>query len=216
MKNIVCFGDSNTWGCPPFVNIAVPPERYPKAHRWAHIMARELGEDVEVMEDGLSARTTVFDDPVEGQHKNGSRLIQACIETHSPLDLIIIMLGTNDYKVVYNATAFTSARGILTLIQQIKGYYVLADRCPEILIVTTPAITSIAEPAFWGDAWRRCEGHADYLAQVAERTGCFHFDSNTVTSVAGDGIHLDEAGHLALGKALAKEVRQILTLISMK
>jgi lysophospholipase L1-like esterase len=212
MACIVCYGDSNTWGCPPFEHIANSPVRMPKEQRWPQIMARVAGADVDVIEEGLSARTTVFDDPVEGEHKNGSRLIVPCIETNSPLDLLIIMLGTNDYKVHFNGTSFTSARGILTIVQQVKGYYVLSDRCPEILIVTPPSISAEAEPAFWGDAWKRCEGYADYLHQVAERTGCFHFDCNAVASVAADGIHLDVAGHRALGEALGQEARRILAL----
>ncbi|MDQ0318628.1 lysophospholipase L1-like esterase [Pararhizobium capsulatum DSM 1112] len=212
MTTILCFGDSNTWGCPPFINLALAPNRIPKEQRWAHIMAREAGQNVEVVEDGLSGRTTVFDDPIEGDHKNGSRLIVASIETHAPLDLIVIMLGSNDFKMHFNSSAFTSARGVLTLVQQIKGYYVLAERNPEILIVAPPAITQRAEPEFWGDAWRRCDGHAEYLRQVAERTGCFYFDCNLVARAGEDGVHLDLAGHRALGQALGREARQILAL----
>lgn len=216
MTTIVCFGDSNTWGCAPFVSTAAPPERIPKESRWAQIMAREVGPDIEVIEDGLSGRTTVFDDPIEGAHKNGSRLILACLETHAPFDLLVIMLGGNDFKIHFNATAFTSARGTLTLIQQIKGYYALAERCPEILIVTPPSISKDAEPEFWGNAWLRCQGHADYLAQIAERTGCFHFDSNTVVNVGPDGTHLDVKAHRALGKALGREAQKILSLAASR
>ncbi len=212
MTTILCFGDSNTWGCPPFTNLALPPERMPKEQRWTRIMVREAGENIEVIEDGLSGRTTVFDDPIEGEHKNGSRLIIASIETHAPVDLVVIMLGVNDFKVHFNTTAFTSARGVLTLIQQVKGYYALAELGPEILIVAPPAITPQAEPEFWGDAWRRMEGHADYLRQVAERTGCFYFDCNSVAQVGGDGVHLEASGHQALGKALGREARQILNM----
>ncbi len=215
MPSIVCFGDSITWGCPPFESTALAPNRMAKQDRWTHIMANGTGVEIDLVEDGLSGRTTVFDDPVEGDYKNGSRLILACIETHAPLDLLVIMLGSNDFKIQFNATAFTSARGMLTLIQQVKGYYVLSDQCPEILIITPPAIGRDAEPAFWGDAWQRCQGHADYLGQVAERTGCFHFDCNSVAKAAGDGVHLDLAGHRALGEALAKQVSDILSINSL-
>lgn len=212
MPTIVCFGDSNTWGCKPFTSTVALPQRIEKSKRWAQIMAREAGPDVEVIEDGLSGRTTVFDDPIEGDHKNGSRLIIPCLETHAPIDLLVIMLGGNDFKIHINATAFTSARGVLTLIEKVKGYYVLAERCPEILIVTPPAIDDRTVPEFWGDAWRRCQGHADYLSQVAERTGCFHFDASTVATVGMDGTHMDEEAHAALGLALGKEAHNILAL----
>lgn len=217
MKTIVCYGDSITWGCLPFASVAAPPIRLAKAQRWAHvmareIMAREIGQELEIVEDGLSGRTTIFDDPIEGAHKNGSRHLPVCIEANSPLDLLIIMLGGNDFKIHFNATAFTSARGMLTLIHQVKGFYALSDGCPEILIVTPPKISTRAEPAFWGDAWQRCQGHADYLSQVAERTGCHHFDANSVTEPGMDGTHIDARGHEALGKALATQVSQILAL----
>ncbi|MGJ8590088.1 MAG: SGNH/GDSL hydrolase family protein [Yoonia sp.] len=211
-KTIVCFGDSNTWGCEPFEHSAVTPRRMPKAKRWTNIMVEGAQTPVNIIEEGLSGRTTVFDDPIEGPHKNGSRLLVACLETHAPLDLVIIMLGTNDFKIHFNTTSFTSARGILTLIQIIKGYYVLSDECPEVLIVTPPSISATAEVAFWGDAAERCIGHADYLNQVAERTGCFHFDCNLVAGTAMDGIHLDTAGHRVLGEALAPQVMSILNL----
>ncbi|MDA8870090.1 GDSL-type esterase/lipase family protein [Rhizobiaceae bacterium] len=211
-KTVVCFGDSNTWGCEPFEHISVTPRRMPPERRWTHIMCEGSKSEINIIEDGLSGRTTVFDDPIEGQHKNGSRLIVASLETHAPVDLVILMLGTNDFKEHFNASSFTSARGTLTLVQLIKGYYVLSDECPEILIVTPPSLTKEAEQAFWGDAWRRCIGHAEYLGQVAERTGCFHFDANSVASVVRDGIHLDDAGHKALGDALKPMLQRILAL----
>jgi len=186
----------------------------PKERRWTNVMVENAKFPIKIIEEGLSGRTTVFDDPIEGEHKNGSRLLVACLETHAPLDLVIIMLGTNDFKTHFNVSSFTSARGILTLIQLIKGYYVLSDDCPEILIVTPPSIDASAEVAFWGDAAERCIGHADYLNQVAERTGCFHFDCNLVAGAVKDGIHLDDAGHRALGQALAPQVMSILEMRS--
>lgn len=210
MKTVLCFGDSNTWGCVPFPHLGAAPVRLEKPRRWAQVMGRELGDNTEIVEEGLSGRTTVFDDPVEGDHKNGSRMLVGCLESHAPLDLVILMLGGNDFKTHINATAFTSARGTLTLIHMIKAFYVLSDDCPEILVVTPPAITTDAHPAFWGNAWQRCEGHADYNAQVAERTGCYHFDSNGVAAAGCDGAHFDAESHEALGRALAPLALQIL------
>jgi lysophospholipase L1-like esterase len=212
MQTVLCFGDSNTWGCPPFANIAQTPDRIGHHRRWPRVMNAVLGPDVWVIEEGLSGRTTVFDDPIEGSHKNGARMIVPILETHSPIDLLILMLGTNDFKDQYTITAFNSARGMLTLIQMVRGHYAMVDRGPEILIVTPPSVSEAAEPAIWGDAHRRCADHAHYLAQVAERTGCFHFDANRVVAVGIDGIHLDEEAHAVLGRALAAEVRQILAL----
>ena len=176
MPTIVCFGDSNTWGCPPFANIAQTPDRIVPARRWANVMGRELGPDSWVVEEGLSGRTTVFDDPIEGIHKNGS----------------------------------------LTLIQMIKGHFAMVEHPPEVLVVTPPSITEEAEPAIWGIGHQRCRDHAHYLEQVAHRTGCFHFDANKVVRAGIDGIHMDEASHEILGKALAGEVRAILAMRNLR
>lgn len=212
MSTIVCFGDSNTWGCPPFANIAQTPDRIAPERRWANVMGRELGAGTWVVEEGLSGRTTVFDDPIEGIHKNGSRTLIPLLESHAPMDVLILMLGTNDFKDQLRIGAYNSARGTLTLVQMIKGHFAMVDHPPEVLIVTPPAITEDAEPAIWGAGYQRCRDHAHYLEQVAHRTGCFHFDANKVVYAGIDGIHLDEASHAILGRALATEVAAILQL----
>jgi len=212
MPTIVCLGDSNTWGCPPFANIAQTPDRIVPSRRWPNIMGRALGEDCWIVEEGLSGRTTVHDDPIEGVHKNGSRTLIPILESHAPMDVLVMMLGTNDFKDQFRLNAYNSARGTLTLIQMIKGHYAMVDDPPEVLIVTPPSITEAAEPAMWGDGFRRCRDHAHYLEQVANRTGCFHFDANRAVAAGIDGVHMDEASHEVLGKALAREVEAILKL----
>lgn len=215
MTTIVCFGDSNTWGCPPFANIAQTPDRIPYGRRWPQIMRDEIGDAV-VIEEGLGGRTTVFDDPIEGIHKNGARTLVPVLESHAPMDLFIVMLGTNDFKAQFQISAFNSARGMLTLVQMIKGHFALVERGPEVLIVTPPSISEAAEPAIWGDGRQRCVDHGYYLEQVANRTGCFHFDANRVVKAGIDGIHLDEASHAILGRAIAREAQQILKLRDMR
>jgi lysophospholipase L1-like esterase len=216
VTTIVCFGDSNTWGCPPYANIAQTPDRIPYERRWAQVMGSALLEPAHVIEEGLSGRTTVFDDPIEGIHKNGARTLIPVIESHAPMDVLIIMLGTNDFKDQFSISAFNSARGMLTLIQMVKGHYALVERGPEVLVVTPPSIGEAAEPAIWGDGHRRSSDHAYYLEQVASRTGCFHYDANKVVQAGIDGIHLDEAAHTKLGAALAKEVAAILEMRNVR
>jgi len=212
LTTIVCFGDSNTWGCPPFANIAQTPDRIAYARRWPQVMQQQLGDDVLVLEEGLSGRTTVFDDPIEGLHKNGTRTLIAVLETHAPIDLFVVMLGTNDLKAQFSNSAYNSARGMLTLIQMVRGHYAMVERGPELLIVAPPAVTERAEPAMWGDAYRKSLDHAYYLEQVASRTGCFYFDANTVVAAGIDGIHLDETAHATLGKALAATASAIISM----
>lgn len=212
MSTIVCYGDSNTWGLIPPNHPTDVPERHPKMDRWYSIMADRLGNDIEVIAEGLSGRTTVFDDTIEGIYRNGQRAILCAIESHAPVDLLIVMLGTNDFKSQFGHTAYISARGILTLIELVQGHFVLSEKSPEILVVTPCAISENAEIEMWGNAAQRSKNHAGYLAQVAERTGCFHFDANKVAKVGNDGIHLTKVAHRKLGEALADQSARILQL----
>ncbi|MEM8971007.1 MAG: GDSL-type esterase/lipase family protein [Pseudomonadota bacterium] len=212
MATILCIGDSNTWGCPPFTDTTTIPDRLPKEQRWTGVLQSLVGPENEVIAEGLSGRTSVFDDPIEGTYKNASRTILASLDCQSPVGLVILMLGSNDFKVYFNSTSYTSARGILTLVEMIKGHYVLQSECPEILIVTPASILPQAEKEFWGDAHLRCSDHGEYLQQIADRTGCFHFDANSVVSNGEDGVHLDAGAHANLGSSLAPLVAKILNL----
>ncbi|MBQ9959278.1 MAG: acylhydrolase, partial [Oscillospiraceae bacterium] len=91
-KRILCYGDSNTWGY-----IGGVGERFGRDVRWTGRLQTLLGSDYTVIEEGLNSRTTVWDDPVE-MHKNGYTYLMPCLQTHRPLDLVIIMLGTNDLE----------------------------------------------------------------------------------------------------------------------
>ncbi|MBO6638426.1 MAG: arylesterase [Roseitalea sp.] len=210
MKTIVCYGDSNTWGLKPYNHLAEAPERFAKPERWPTVLSEHLGAGVDVIAEGLSGRTTVFDDVIEGVFRNGSRGILCAVETHSPIDLLIIMLGTNDFKTQFGHTAYVSARGMLTLIELVQGHFVHSGGAPEILIVTPAMASEAAEVEMWGDVTQRSTNHAAYLSQVAERTGCFHFDANEVAEVGKDGVHLSKESHASLGKALAGRAKEIL------
>ena len=116
MKQILCFGDSNTYGYKPDKS-----GRFPWGVRWTSILAEKFGRDVNVIEEGLCGRTTIFDDVFRVGRK-GSESFPAILESHTPLDLIIIMLGTNDCKTVYGATAGIIGKGVETLLEQVKKY----------------------------------------------------------------------------------------------
>jgi len=96
MKTIMCYGDSNTWGCIPLTG-QQPPRRYGPAQRWPGVLRRELGDGHWIVEEGLNGRTTVWDDPLE-PFRSGKELLAPCLMTHEPIDLVIVMLGTNDLK----------------------------------------------------------------------------------------------------------------------
>ena len=121
MKNILCYGDSNTWGCPPLEDWPITTiTRFGPDVRWGSVMRSILGEGYWAVEEGLNGRTTVWDDPVEGEHRNGKPYLLPCLLSHAPLDLVILMLGTNDLKSRYSLSAWDIASGVATLIDLIQ------------------------------------------------------------------------------------------------
>src|SRR5579871_1776222 len=104
MKRVLCYGDSNTWGAAPMKH-ADDVRRLGPGERWTSVLAQTLGTGWTVVEEGLGARTTVHDDPIDGAHKNGRSYLQPCLESHWPLDVIVVMLGTNDLKPRFGMTA---------------------------------------------------------------------------------------------------------------
>ncbi|MGI9327147.1 MAG: GDSL-type esterase/lipase family protein, partial [Pseudomonadales bacterium] len=120
MKTILCYGDSNTWGRKP-IAIMGALERFDRDTRWTGVLARQLGAEFQVIEEGLNSRTTVHDDPIEGAHKNGKTYLYPCLESHAPLDLVVLMLGTNDLKRQFSFSAFNVARGIRALLDTVAS-----------------------------------------------------------------------------------------------
>ena len=126
-KRILCFGDSNTWG-------AVPAEgtRHPDDVRWTGILAAELGNEYQVIEEGYNGRTTVHDDPVENR-LSGIAYFETCLDSQSPLDLIILMLGTNDLKARFGVDPYTIAFGFGRYLNAVKTVPMAGNR-PEVLL----------------------------------------------------------------------------------
>lgn len=121
MREILCFGDSNTYGYIPG-HYEKAPARYPWGIRWTSLLNEKLGkEDYRVIEEGLCGRTTVFEDSFRA-YRNGSEMLPAILETHQNVDLVILMLGTNDCKAVYGTTPEIIGRGIEKLIRQLREY----------------------------------------------------------------------------------------------
>lgn len=216
MKTIVCYGDSNTWGCRPIHDLE-DMRRFSKAERWPGVLQRELGEEYEVIEEGNGGRTTVWDDPIEGP-KNGKTYLGPCLDSHQPLDLVIIMLGTNDLKVRFSVPGSDIAKGagVLVDIAQRRTFYNAEWPSPEVLLMAPPPVLDDDElPEFFQEMF---EGAAEksrkfgkYYQEVAEQFGCAFLDtSEVIVSSPVDGVHLDVEEHEKLGIAVAKKVREIL------
>lgn len=210
MRSVLCFGDSNTHGQVPG---GTPLERYGVKIRWPGVMAEQLGPNWNVIEEGLSGRTTVYEDPIEGKHKSGRLYLRPCVQSHAVLDLIIIMLGTNDLKIRFNQTAPEVAMGIGCLIHDIKE---LAPgphgNVPEIMVVSPPPmLDNIKE---WETVFKGGQAKSHELAlefeKIADSLEVHFFDAGSVIHChPADGFHIDDNAHNILGKALAAEVEAI-------
>src|SRR5215470_13927291 len=150
-RRILCFGDSLTWGWIA-VHEGAPTTRFPYPERWTGIMASKLGSDYEIVEEGLSARTTAIDDPVDPR-LNGSAYLPAALASHLPLDLVIIMLGTNDAKSFYRRSSYEIALGMSKLVGQVlasAGGLGTVYPAPKALVVAPPPLASLSDPWFQG------------------------------------------------------------------
>jgi lysophospholipase L1-like esterase len=207
MKSILCFGDSNTWGYN-----AETDQRFPYHQRWTGVLAGVLGEGFMVIEEGLNGRTTVWDDPIENV-KSGLNYLPSCLASHKPLDLVILMLGTNDLKARFSLTPYDIACGISHLVQIIQTSGCGPNQNPPSIIVVSPPPVDPGE-VFYG----MFEGGREksfelprYYAMVAQEFGCEFLEGGKIISVDPmDGIHLDREAHRLLGISLAEKAAAIL------
>jgi lysophospholipase L1-like esterase len=210
VRTVLCYGDSNTYGQIPGKD---PTHRYGHLARWPGVMRQSLGGAWFVIEEGLSGRTTVYDDPIEGSDKNGRTYLRPCLRSHAPLDLVIVMLGTNDLKVRFGIPASEVAMGVSVLVQEIRDLAEGTDGPQsEIMIVSPPPV--LPDLREWSSVFAGAPEKSLSLALELERLAdtleCHFFDAGSVaTSDPDDGFHLGADGHRALGLALAQEVESI-------
>jgi lysophospholipase L1-like esterase len=208
---VLVYGDSLTWGIIPHTR-----ERLPFAARWPGALERHLlsrGRRVRIIEDCLNGRRTAWEDPYK-PGRNACAGIEQCIEIHSPLRLVIVMLGTNDFQSVHQHNVWHSAQGLAAVVRAIRRAPLEPGMpSPQILIVAPPSIrapSGAIAPKFLG-AESRCVGLAEAYARVASEEGGRFFDAGTVTtSSVVDGVHLDADQHAVLARALADTVEPLL------
>ncbi len=209
MKTILCYGDSNTWGSSPSDN-----GRYGLDVRWGSVLRTTLGEGYWVIEEGLGGRTTVHPDPVEGENRSGKMYLPACLESHVPIDLVAMLLGTNDMKHRFNLTAWDVAAGAGTLVDIIqKSDPGPTGAGPKVLLICPPPfgkLSPIFSEMFAGSIEISWQLPAHYRA-VAKQYGCEFLDAGQIIIPSDvDGIHFDASEHQKLGKAVAANVKAIL------
>lgn len=213
-RTILAYGDSITWGCvPDSVNLKTMMfERFDRDERWSGVLQSVLGVNYRIVEEGLNGRTTVFDDPLL-PGRNGQTYLLPCLLSHAPMDMVILMLGTNDLKPHLGLQAAPIAKGVRNLIKEVKnsgcGYN--GGRV-EILLMAPPPIVEgrgLLAKSFTGSQ-RIAEELAENYAQVAELESCHFVDAGDIIEVSeADGIHPDAEGHRLLGKAVAEKVVEI-------
>lgn len=209
MKTILCYGDSNTWGYEPGSG-----RRYSFETRWTGLLQHALGPRYRIIEEGLSGRYTVWDEPFR-PGRNGAALLQPILESHRPLNWVVLMLGTNDVLHFRDNTAFDAARGASLLIDIIRRTQTgIDDGVPEILLIAPPPITELSE-----GLRLKCHGKpahsldfAKYYRAVAAEKQCEFLDASDYCEPSPvDGVHLDETGHRNLGAAIAARFKSLET-----
>jgi len=211
MKHLLVYADSLSWGIVPGTR-----ERLPFEARWPGVLEHALnasGAGVRVTEDCLNGRRTVWDDPFK-PGRNGLAGLAQRIEAQSPLALVLLMLGTNDFQSMHAHNAWHSAQGMAALVREIRHAPIEPGMPqPPVLVIAPPALQTpkgpIA-PKFAGGE-HKCAGLATVYQQVCQDLDCHFFDAGSITPASAvDGVHLDAPQHRLLGLALAQRVAALL------
>ena len=185
MKQILCFGDSNTWGYD-----GESGERLPFKVRWTGRLQKAYeGKDVRIIEEGLCGRTTVFEDPFR-QGRRGTALLPTLLETHHPVDLVVLMLGTNDCKTIFGASAEVIGRGIQCLLDQIQIF------APQDFSSQSVKVSEELETV--------------YERIAAERQIGYLRASDYVQCSEADQEHLNAQGHQIFAQAVYEKTERML------
>jgi len=213
MKTILCYGDSLTYGANPVMG----GPRHAYEDRWPTALETALQGKVRCIAEGLGGRTTVHDDWYADADRNGARILPTILSSHEPLDMVIIMLGTNDMKPFHGRIALEASYGMRRLVQIVKGHF--QGQPPKIILVAPPKIvpTNVHPEMmvhFGNEAAIEASlSFAEMYQRRAREEGVGFFDASTVaTTSPDDGIHLDAANTRAIGVGLAPLVKEMLGL----
>ena len=202
MITVLCYGDSNTYGYNPVNGL-----RYPKDVRWPGVLQKLLGDGYAVIEEGCNGRTTVFED-IEEPWKAGVGYLRPCLNTHKPIDFVIMMLGSNDLKKMFHASAQEIADGAEVLVKIIKQFTKEKQGfVPKVILVSPPEIgkdiaTSEFARSFDEDAIIRSKKLPILYEKIAKKYECIFFDAAKVVEASEvDSLHLMPEAHKELAEA---------------
>ena len=216
-KHILCFGDSNTHGyCADPADCADGGIRFTEEQRWTQLLQEALGQDYLVIEEGLSGRTTCFDDPIH-EGLNGLDYIYPCLKSHEAIDLLIIMLGTNDTKDRFYASAACIGLGMARLVNKAKSTDCWGGKTPNILVIAPPPIgegmlTSSVAATMGQLCVEKSRQLADSYREQCELLNVSFLDAGAIGCEFNtvDFMHLTSRGHRTLAEALTKLIPQLL------
>ena len=208
VKTVLCYGDSNTYGYVPENG-----HRYPKDVRYPGRLQMLLGDSYVVIEEGCNGRTTVNDDPIDGW-KNGLDYLRPCLYSHKPVDIVILMLGSNDLKATFHLTAEKIAQGAGMLVDVIQVFSEEKQGfVPKIILVSPPELgTRIRTSPFYGaflqEAVEESRKFPEAYKAVADEKGCVFFNaSEYIRPSEYDSLHLTPEGHRVLAEKLCEVVK---------
>ena len=201
---ILCYGDSNTWGYIP-----VSEERYPVDVRWTGLLQSLLGDGYWIIEEGCNGRTTNIEDP-DSPGKNGLQYLYPCLRTHNPIDLVILMLGTNDTKFKFHRSAADITSAMKVLLEEIsQSAWTRDGNSPQILLLSPPLVDENIEQAreeFSGAVEKTAQLPALYQSLADEHDALFRDVSQWVSPSPRDGIHLESADHRIVAENLCDAI----------
>ena len=208
MKRILCFGDSLTWGFD-----SATRTRFDEDSRWPCVMQQALGGDYKVIEEGQNGRTIATEDPAEGE-KNGLKYLGPCLESHTPLDFVIVMLGSNDCKRKFAYSSMDIAGEMQIMLEKIQAYN--RFRCNDrfkVILVSPPHIAESMKDSWLGDSFgyensvKLSKELAPWYKQLADMYGCIFVDAAEHVKASNiDGAHMESEDQRKLGKVLADVV----------
>lgn len=206
MKRILCFGDSNTYGYKPDKS-----GRFDETVRWTGKISQRLGDDYRVIEEGLCGRTTIFEDELRAGRR-GIDLVGTLVETHNPIDIFVVMLGTNDCKTRYKASAGIIAKGLERLIEEAE---IKSSNKMKILVISPILLgKGVGEEGYDTEFDEHSEFVSTQLAaeyeKLAKEKGYYYLDaSRYAASSPIDREHLDSEGHARLAEAVYNKLVKI-------
>ncbi len=218
-KHIVCLGDSNTHGyCADLNDNEDRTNRFNENERWPMVLQKALGDDYLILEEGLSGRTTVFKDPLH-EGLDALSCIYPILMSHEVVDLLIIMLGTNDTKERFNANAQVISLGLDRLIKKAKTVDCWGGKEPKILVVCPPHIRDefqdiLAEEYMGSDCVKKSKDLSMFYPQIAKQNNCFFFEAKDCEFNSLDCMHLTKRGHNKLATSLAPIIKEVFETLS--